>query len=125
MVALRDDPRALPFRAALVVAVAMAVARVHAAYDPGVLCPLRRLTGVPCPMCGSTTAVVELGWGHLRNAFAAQPFTIALTAVLVAAPAWFTRAFRRLAPRPRLVLSCVAVVAVGSWLYQLFRFGIL
>lgn len=121
LLALRDDVRALPLRAALVAVVAVAVARLHAAYDPGVLCPLRRVTGVPCPLCGSTTAVVELGWGHVRDAVAAQPLTMALAGVMVAAPGWLRRGYRQLAVRPRLVLGCVAVLALGSWLYQWFR----
>jgi len=125
LLALRDDRRALPLRAALVGLAAIGVARLHAALDPGVLCPFRRLTGVPCPICGSTTATLHLGRGQLLSAFAAQPFMMALTAVLVAAPGSLIGACRSLAARPRLVLAFLAVLAISSWLYQIFRFGLL
>jgi len=54
---------------------ALALAELHATDDPGVLCPLRRLTGVPCPVCGSTTVFMELGAGHPGAAIAANPVT--------------------------------------------------
>jgi hypothetical protein len=112
-------------RAGLLAIVALGVARLHAAYQPGVLCPLRRLTGVPCPMCGSTSAFVELGHGRLLAAWAAQPFTMAVTFFLVAAPKAFSLAYRQILARPRLALSCAAGLAAASWLYQLVRFGLL
>ena len=48
---------------------------------PGAPCPLRLLTGVPCPLCGMTTSVEESVRGHLSRAFAANPGGIAAVAV--------------------------------------------
>jgi hypothetical protein len=94
-------------------------------------CPLRTLTGVPCPFCGMTTAATRLGTGQLRAALAANPFILllaALTAVMAvlvvarllgAAPApapWPP-------PRQRTARRVVAVLVGISWLYQLYRFG--
>jgi hypothetical protein len=36
-------------------------------------CPLRDMTGVPCPTCGGTHAAVALANGHMVEAFAANP----------------------------------------------------
>jgi hypothetical protein len=56
-------------------------------------CPLRMLTGVPCPLCGMTTAATGLASGDLGAALAANPFVLLLAgftlvmAVLMAARA--------------------------------------
>src|ERR1035438_8741256 len=47
----------------------------------GLPCPLRTLTGVPCPFCGMTTATVAITHGNWAAAAGANPF-----AYLVAAP---------------------------------------
>ena len=40
----------------------------------GLPCPLRTLTGVPCPFCGMTTATVSLTHGEWGSAAAANFF---------------------------------------------------
>jgi hypothetical protein len=39
-------------------------------------CPLRTLTGIPCPLCGMTTAATGLAAGDLGAAMAANPFVV-------------------------------------------------
>jgi len=119
--ALLAGPRGLLLRLALVLAVAVTVSRLHSVLDPGVLCPLRALTGVPCPLCGSTTAFIEAGSGDVTGAFAAQPVTAVAAGAAVAAPLTVAGLWRRLSPRWRITL--IALVALGSWVYQLHRFG--
>jgi hypothetical protein len=94
-------------------------------------CPLRSVTGVPCPLCGMTTAATALASGDLGAALAANPFVLVLVgftlfmAVLMAA-----RAVGRLpgaaqwpASRRRQGYWVVAVLAAASWAFQLHRFG--
>lgn len=38
-------------------------------------CPFRQLTGVPCPTCGTTRALLALSQGQLGNAFVHNPLT--------------------------------------------------
>ena len=58
---------------------------------PGIACPLRRLTGIPCPLCGMTTGVEEGVRLHLGRAFAANPgglvAVVAAVMLLVLRPA--------------------------------------
>jgi hypothetical protein len=40
-----------------------------------VLCPLRAVTGIPCPSCGLTRALAHLERGHLAEALKFHPFS--------------------------------------------------
>jgi Protein of unknown function (DUF2752) len=94
-------------------------------------CPLRTLTGVPCPLCGMTTAATGLASGDLGVAVAANPFALLLAgltlvmAVLMVARAlgWAPAAAQWSPSRRRQTLWVTVVLAVASWVVQLNRFG--
>jgi Protein of unknown function (DUF2752) len=83
---------------------------------PAVLCPLRALTGVPCPLCGMTTSVVDSARGDVRGALFANP--AGLAAMVLAAALLIVRPTRIVVP-----WTVVVVVLTGMWLYELHRFG--
>lgn len=104
------------------------------AVDGPVLCPLRLLTGVPCPACGLTTSFTELAGGHLgaaTTAAPAGPLLFALfAAVAVVLVVLLTRRRRLTGIRPHggaavAAYAALAVAAAVSWVYQLGRFGYL
>jgi hypothetical protein len=82
-------------------------------------CPLRAMTGIPCPLCGMTTSVIAAA--HLRwdEALMANPAGLAaVMAAVILLVRW----------RPLTIRLpwFVAVVVFGSmWVFQLFRFQIL
>jgi len=94
-------------------------------------CLLRLTTGIPCPMCGMTTAATSLAAGELQAALAANPFvlllagtTLVMTVVMAARAAGLAPEAASWQPaRQRHVWLVVGVLAVGSWLFQLHRFG--
>ena len=118
--------KAVGLRTGVIAAAALAAAQLHQHADPGVLCPLRRLTGVPCPLCGSTTVFMQAGAGNWGAAVTANPFTVLAVLMLLLYPALTFDApgrWKRLPLRARWILG-VAVVA-ADWLWQLHRFNIL
>ena len=106
-------------RTALLVAVAVLVAGLHPRHRPATLCLFRACTGLPCPLCGGTTAAVRIGHGRLYAAAAASPLAVlgATTFALwpLASRALVTTAGRH---RNQLVVSLL----VASELWQLHRF---
>ncbi len=95
----------------------------------GLPCPLRSLTGVPCPFCGLTTATVALTHGQWADAARANPLAYAgAAAALGITPILIARALGKLPPpgplstRNRRFLAAAGIaVTAGSWLYQLHR----
>lgn len=85
--------------------------------EPGVACPLRTLTGVPCPLCGMTTSVEATVRLDLLDALAANPagplaVLVGLLA-LVGPPA-----------RVRVPVLVVAAALAAMWTFELVRFSV-
>lgn len=84
----------------------------------GLPCPLRTLTGVPCPLCGMQTSVKAVLVGDLGRAVAANP--AGLVAVVVAVVLLATRPEGIRLPPPPVVIAVLATL----WVFQLMRFGL-
>lgn len=106
-------------RAAGLALIVAALAAVQLPWRPSTLCLLRAVTGIPCPVCGSTTAVVELGSGAPLRAFAASPLATLGAVALALQPAWSSR-WR---PGRRTVWVLIGAVGALSEVWQLHRFG--
>jgi Protein of unknown function (DUF2752) len=85
---------------------------------PGLLCPLRAATGIPCPACGMTTSIKECFRADLAGAFAANPGGIAAVLAAIALVV-----FRPAALTVRW--TTVGLVVAVLWVFQLFRFQVL
>jgi len=99
----------------------------------GLPCPLRTLTGVPCPFCGMTTATVAITHGNWTAAAAASPLAYLVAALIVGTvPVMVARAVGQIpTPRPRSVGArrrigrVMAGLIALSWVFQLRRYGFL
>jgi hypothetical protein len=111
-------------RLGLAAVCSLGAAWVHEHHDPGALCPLRRLTGVPCPLCGSTTVFMDAGAGHWTAALTANPLTVLAFAVFLGAPLALIDPVASWANLPaRRRNTALAAVLALSWIWQLHRFG--
>lgn len=90
-------------------------------------CPLRDVTGLPCPTCGGTHVALALAAGRLAEAWRANPLVTAVALggacwVLWAAAATLFPAWRRdlvLSPAEKSTaraLAALAVVLGWAWL---------
>lgn len=112
-------------------AMVLASYAVPLAPHAGTLCPLRRLTGVPCPFCGLTTGVVDATHGHVASGLLANPVAPLLVAATVAG--WLVWALRRAgspvpswSPPPAVwkwATRAIAPLVLAMWLFELGRFG--
>jgi uncharacterized protein DUF2752 len=123
-------PERVGFAGLAAAPVAFVYPAVHRATGLGLPCPLRTVTGVPCPMCGMTTAASSLAAGQLGGALAANPFVLCVVALvlcglgvaavrvagLLGPPREWSAAGRR------RVTWAAGLTAGASWLYQLHRF---
>ncbi len=96
-------------------------------FDGPVLCPLRRFTGIPCPLCGMTHSFVLTAGGHLRDAFAAHPLgpvvfgAFAVAALVLAV--LLIRGQRLRLPSPGQWRWAGLAPAAAVWAYQIHNIG--
>lgn len=96
------------------------------------VCPLRALTGIPCPLCGMTTGTVASLRGDLGAAMAANPFSLAVVPATLAGMLDRLRAWAKARPprvwssnARRAALAFGMTLAFFSWIFQLARFDVL
>lgn len=107
-------------RGVALLAAAVGLALLHLPGRPRTLCTLRTLCGVPCPMCGGTTAAVHVGRGDLLGALRASPLAVVGSAAFVLGPLVHGPSLS-----PRQLWLLILTVATASEIYQLARFGLL
>jgi hypothetical protein len=88
-----------------------------------IICPLRATTGVPCPLCGGTTAAMSLARLHPIEALRANPVAVLGALALALAPLGLHRHLRRPSPRVATVMLGCLIALAEVW--QLVRFDVL
>ena len=87
-------------------------------FYPGITCPLRATTGIPCPLCGLTGSIRATLRLDVGEALALNPGGLAAVAASVAL---------LLARRVRVTLPAVLMPLCIAflWIFELFRFNLL
>lgn len=89
-------------------------------------CPLRDMTGLPCPTCGGTHTAVSLAQGHLADAFTSNPlvagglilFTLWVLVGIIATlvPAW-RRSLEMNVTEKRTARILAVLIGACGWLW--------
>ena len=87
------------------------------------LCPLRAITGIPCPLCGGTTAAISLARGEVGEALVANPFAVVGAAIVVLAPMLYWSGVRWRTGRATLLVVGGLLVVAEVW--QLLRLSVI
>ncbi len=93
-------------------------------------CPLRDMTGLPCPTCGGTHAAVALAEGSWFSALSANPL-VAFSALVLgiwsiyALAATLVASLRRsitLGPKEKRATRILAALLLsGTWIWEIIR----
>ncbi len=114
--------QALPVSSLRLIGGAMLAAGAALPFVPGdtwLICPLRAVTGVPCPLCGMTTSVTATLQLRLGDAVGANPAGVLL--VVLALVLLVTRPSRLTAPPWWALAGGVTF----SWAWELQRFSVI
>jgi hypothetical protein len=106
-----------PLRVAGAGMLAVAAVRPLLPVTIGPPCPLRTVTGVPCPFCGMTRGVTSIVHGQVSAAFWYNPgafLVVAMAVVLLVAWRW---------QRVRIPMWAVFVFFAALWAFQLFKYA--
>lgn len=119
----KDSMRAFSLEGVVVtslasVALAVGILLPLVPFYPGIACPLRAVTGIPCPSCGMTGSIQSCLTLDFARAMAQNPGGVLL----------LTGAVVALILRPREIrvpLVAGAAAVFSLWIFQLVRFGVI
>ena len=94
-----------------------AVGILGASFAGAPTCLFAAATGVPCPFCGLTHGVAELGAGHVATAVALHPLAPLAALLAIAVPIALLR--RRALAVPSAVLLALAAVVLLTWIVRI------
>ncbi|WP_445747199.1 DUF2752 domain-containing protein [Polaribacter sp.] len=52
------------------------------------VCLIKKVTGIPCPSCGTTRGVVSITKGHFLEAIQTNPFSFLVAITMIISPIW-------------------------------------
>lgn len=100
----------------------------------GTVCLIKKVSGIPCPSCGSTRSVQHLFAGHIPEAIATNPLGLILAALLMVLPVWigrdilaksdsFYRAYKKTeqAIRQRKIAIPLILLVTANWIWNIFK----
>ncbi len=97
-----------------------------------VVCPIKKISGYPCPSCGSTRSVMNLLEADFLGAINANPFGIIIFLTLLIGPIWLFYDFiskkdslwlcyQKIEAfiRKRKVAIFIVILVIANWLWNI------
>lgn len=78
-------------------------------------CIILKLTGIPCPTCGTTRAMISLIKGNINDYLEYQPFALPLVIAVITAICM--KAIRN----KKLARAYIYIVIFSNFIYYLFK----
>lgn len=98
------------------------------------VCPIKHITNIPCPSCGSTRSVILLTQGNFIQAFRINPIGYIIAFIMLLTPIWITLdiAFKRKTffvfykkietylKRPQYAIPLILLVII-NWIWNITK----
>ncbi len=98
------------------------------------VCPFRIVTGIPCPSCGTTEAIVLAAKGQIAHALAVNPLVSVASVMVTLFPLWviFDLVFKKSSflkfylqvekiLKIRIVASIAILLVLAVWAWNIYR----
>ncbi|MFY0606204.1 MAG: DUF2752 domain-containing protein [Cyclobacteriaceae bacterium] len=98
------------------------------------VCLIKNASGIPCPSCGTTRAVLAIMEGDFTDAFMMNPFGFLMAALMLIIPFWllidlilgrtslysiYLKAEEKVR-HPQLAIPLIALVAI-NWIWNIYK----
>lgn len=100
----------------------------------GTVCVFKNITGVACPSCGSTRAVVLLAEGNITQAGLTNPLGYIIALFMLTLPFWllYDIAFKKTtfynryraaekALSPKWVIATLMLLVLSNWIWNIYK----
>ena len=107
---------------------------VYSANSNVEVCLIKHVTGVPCPSCGATRAVLSIFDGNLTEAIKWNPLGFIIVAILFICPLWiFYDTIRKTATffafykqaelflKRKWITATAICLVMGNWIWNIFK----
>lgn len=98
------------------------------------VCVFKRVTGFPCPSCGTTRAVSYLFEGEIVKSLLLNPFGILVAGIMVLSPGWiiwdaitqkqsfynFYISVEKLIKKKKIAIPLIALVLI-NWVWNIYK----
>jgi hypothetical protein len=103
--------------------------------DMHIGCLFYKITGIPCPSCGSTRSVLAILHGDFAQAWQFNPFGFLIVGLMIVVPLWiltdwicrkdsFFRIYQKteyLFKKKSVYIPAIALV-LGNWIWNFFKY---
>lgn len=98
------------------------------------VCLLKNATSLPCPSCGTTRSILQIGTGNLQDAFLTNPLGFFALLFLVVCPFWivwdlikgrntFQKTyfiFEKKTQKPQYAIPLLLIIAI-NWVWNIYK----